>query len=64
MQLQTCSSSRPLPECVGIQKRLVSYCKLDQCHSDTMVVEEVEWVALLAGAQEVEQHLFGIRGKF
>ena len=36
----------------------MTYCKQDRFHSGTKVVEEVEWVAVLAGAEEVKQHLF------
>ena len=35
----------------------MTYCIQDRFHSGTKVVEEVEWVAVLAGAEEVKQHL-------
>ena len=42
----------------------MTYCKQDRFHSGTKVVEEVEWVAVLAGAEEVKQHLFNTDDMF
>ena len=57
LQLQTSSSGKQSLGCVGIQRKFVTYCKQDRFQSGTKVVE-VEWVATLAGAEEVKQHLF------